>query len=79
MFALADAFVIRDGRLYMEYSLEYKKLFLESADVVKRAEEKWLQWYGSDRNGPFNNFAVRGRFSQSEAEREERTVEFKTV
>ena len=79
-FCHPDAFIIGgDGALYMEYSLEYKKLFMESSDVIAMAEKKWKSWYGSLRSGPLNNFAVRGRFSTSETEKLFRTLDGKTV
>ncbi len=68
-FAHPDAFVIKDGRLYMEYSLEYKKLFMQSQQVIRQADAKWISWYGRLENGPLNNFAVRGRFASSEERR----------
>lgn len=79
-FCHPDAFIIGpDGALYMEYSLEYKKLFLESADVIETATSKWIEWYGSLQSGPLNNFAVRGKFSASEIEKNGRTANGRTL
>lgn len=63
-----DAFIVYNGALYMEYSLEYKKLFMQSAQaIVRAADAKWASWYGSAKfTGPLNNFAVRGTFSYEE-------------
>jgi hypothetical protein len=69
-FAHPDAFVIKDAQLYMEYSLEYKKLFMQSQDVIRLADIKWTAWYGGLRAGPLNNFAVRGRFLYAEERRQ---------
>ena len=69
-FTHPDAFVIKDGHLYMEYSLEYKKLFMQSESVVRLADRRWIAWYGSLQSGPLNNFAVRGRFLYTEERRE---------
>jgi hypothetical protein len=65
-FSHPDAFIVQGGELYMEYSLEYKKLFIESKEVIKKADAKWKKWYGSLHSGPLNNFAVRGRFARNE-------------
>lgn len=81
-FCHPDAFIIGpDGFLYMEYSLEYKKLFLESADVVATATARWKSWYGSLNSGPLNNFAVRGQFhmAHQETEKSNRTLNDKIV
>jgi hypothetical protein len=48
----------------MDYSLEHKRMFLQSPlHIIQTAEDKWIQWYGSLNDGPLNNFAVRGVFS----------------
>lgn len=39
-----DAFIVRDGALYLEASHEYKKMFLASASTVAKAEKKWREW-----------------------------------
>ncbi len=62
-----DAFIVHDGALYMDYSLEHKRMFLQSASrVIQLAERKWIAWYGSLQRGPLNNFAVRGVFSSGD-------------
>lgn len=33
---------------------------------ARRAERKWMHWYGSLDAGPLNNFAVRGVFSEGD-------------
>jgi hypothetical protein len=50
-FAHPDAFVIKDGKLYMEYSLEYKKLFLQSQNVRTVADHKWITWLEQKKSG----------------------------
>lgn len=66
-FVHPDAFVVKDGKLYMEYSLEYKKLFIQSQKVRTVADQRWRDWYGGLETGPLNNFAVRGTFFAEDA------------
>lgn len=48
-FTHPDAFVIKDGKLYMEYSLEYKKLFIQSQNVRTVADRRWIEWLDTER------------------------------
>jgi hypothetical protein len=41
-----DAFVMYNGALYMDYSLDHKKMFLhDPKSVIAAAEAKWIEWY----------------------------------